>query len=172
MNRPRFLAASLLAAPGGAWGVGSGIGGFGSGACEELVEGDQGVTVGTRAARAEAGGESVAVVAALLAEVAGLAVGAGVDGAGASGLRWGRRSGRVGRWGGVAASVGGLPAGLVAVGLPAPRSGQGGVAGQADLRRGVHPFDSIVTRSSRDGVGAGARAQAAAVLPSGWDWLA
>ncbi len=131
LNRPRFLAALLLAAPGGASDEVSPSGGCWSGACAELFKGDQAVAVRARAAGAEAGGEGVAVRAALLTEVAGVAVRAGVDGAGAPGSRWGWCSGRGGHWDGVAAPVGGLPAGLVAVCLPSPGGGQGCLAGQA-----------------------------------------
>jgi len=131
VNRPRFLAALLLAAPGGASDEVSPSGGCWSGACAELFKGDQAVAVRARAAGAEAGGEGVAVRAALLTEVAGVAVRAGVDGAGAPGSRWGWCSGRGGHWDGVAAPVGGLPAGLVAVCLPSPGGGQGCLAGQA-----------------------------------------
>ena len=82
------------------WDEGSGAGGFLSGAGEEFLDGDQGVAVGACAAGAEADGEGVAVIAALLAEVAGLAVGAGVDGVGASGPRRGSTAVRVvvGAW--------------------------------------------------------------------------
>jgi len=66
MNRPRFLAALLLAAPGGASDEVSPSGGCWSGACAELFKGDQAVAVRARAAGAEAGGEGVAVRAALL----------------------------------------------------------------------------------------------------------
>ena len=75
---------------------------------EQFVDGDGFVAVWAVPARADAGARPVAVVAPLVAEVAGVAVGAGVDGvpAAAAGGWWcGRR-----RWCGLAAAPGGAAA--------------------------------------------------------------
>ena len=58
---------------------------------DEFVDGDGFVAVRAVPAGADPGAGAVAVVAPLLAEVAGFAVGAGVDGVRAAAARWWRR---------------------------------------------------------------------------------
>jgi hypothetical protein len=86
---------------------------------DEVVDGDGLVAVGAGAAGSDAVAEGSAVVAALLAEVACLAVGALVDGGFPGRLPWWRECCRCGCRGGVAVPPGGLAAFAGAPAAPA-----------------------------------------------------
>ena len=115
---------------------------------DDVADRDGFVAVGAQAAEVEAGAGGVAVVAPLLAEVAGVAAWALVDGDGSpAGGRRDGGGGRPGLW--VAGAPGGLAAGGGAVGLPADR-GERLPAGGAGC--GVRCGDVVtdVVRKRRD----------------------